>query len=51
MNTEERIRRCRIIEKMEEKDEYARRLGMENCSIYKGNRIQYKYLKRRRKEL
>ena len=36
MNVDERMRMCRIIEKMEEQKEYSKRLGLENNSYYKG---------------
>ena len=36
MHVVERMRMCRIIEKMEEQKEYSKRLGLENNSYYKG---------------
>ncbi len=40
MSVQERMRLCRIIEKLEEQREYGKRLGLENKSSYRGIQVE-----------
>ena len=42
MSVQERLRMCQIVEKMENQKEYSKRLGLENHSKYRGNKILVK---------
>ena len=47
MTVEERLTRCRLIEKIEKNEAYAKRLGISNDSTFRGNhKIDYKEKKR-----
>ena len=51
MIVEERIRRCRIIEKMEQNIEYAEKLGMINSSSFREiNKMHYEFKGKREVE-
>ena len=51
MIVEERIRRCRIIEKMERNIEWAEKLGLSNSSTFREiNKIHYNYKVKREVE-
>lgn len=39
MSIEQRIRVCRLLEKMEGQEAYSKKIGMENTSIFHGRRI------------
>ncbi len=40
MSVEQRILRCILIQRMEGQERYSRRLGIENVSLYRGNRYK-----------
>lgn len=40
MSVKERILLCRMIEKMEKKETYSRKLGLENKSAYRGKPVE-----------
>ena len=40
MGVKERVLTCRMIEKMEQQDDYRRKLGMENESTFRGRAIR-----------
>jgi len=39
MNLEKRIKLCRLIEKMDKKEEYSNKLGIQNVSTFHGELI------------
>ena len=43
MTVEERLTRCRVIEKMEKNETFAKRLGISNDSMFrKNNKVSYR---------
>jgi len=40
MSAKERILLCKMIEKMEKKETYSRKLGLENKSTYRGKPVE-----------
>jgi len=40
MGIKERVLTCRIIEKMEQQDDYRKKLGIENDSMFRGRAVR-----------
>lgn len=50
MSIEQRIRVCRVLEKMEGLELYNKKLGIENSSTFHGRRINYEMKSLERKD-
>lgn len=41
MCVEQRVRICRLLEKMKEQEAYSRKIGIENLSTFRGKKMSY----------